>query len=181
MLKQAENPPVKSPDVVSLDEFVGCWWVAHVKPRQEKALAWELLHSGRSYFLPMYDKTLRSRGRSWNSQVVLFPGYLFLCGQEEDRLAALQGGRVVRMIDVPDQRQLARELAGLVRMLAADVPVGPTAKLKKGQRCRITGGPLAELEGVVEQVRGRCRFVLMVSILGQGAAVEIDGDCIEPL
>lgn len=181
MLKQSETPPTRSPSTVPLDQFVGRWWVAHVKPRQEKALASDLLHSGRSYFLPMYDKTLRSRGRQWKSQIVLFPGYLFLCGQEEDRLTALQGGRVVRTIEVPDQQQLVSELAGLCRMLGSDLLLGPAAKLKKGQRCRITSGPLTDLEGVVEQSRDHCRFVLMVSILGQGAAVEVDGNCVEPL
>jgi len=180
MLQSQENPPARFPAEDGIDQMRGRWWVAHCKPRQEKALAWELLRSDRSYFLPMYDKTLHSKGRTWHSQVVLFPGYLFLCGREDDRLAALQTNRLVRTIEVPDQGRLVRELLGIERLLRTGHPVGRVSRFTRGQPCRIVGGPLEGMEGLVERRKSRNRFVLMVGMLGQGAAVEIDADLLEP-
>ncbi|MCG3178530.1 MAG: Transcription antitermination protein RfaH [Phycisphaerae bacterium] len=180
MLNSKDNPPLARPEESPIDSFTGRWWVGHCKPRQEKALAWELARSGRCYFLPMYDKWLRSKGRRWRSRVVLFPGYLFLCGDEEARLAALATGRLVRTIEVADQARLAGELEGIRRMLHADQPVGPVTRFRPGTACRIIAGPLAGLEGFVDRLKGRDRFVLLVSMLGQGAAVEIDADQLEP-
>jgi transcription antitermination factor NusG len=113
--------------------------------------------------------------------VVLFPGYLFFCGDEPDRLSLLSTGRVVRLIPVEDRQRFVCEIAAIQRMLSQDLPVGPVDQLKKGTPCRIVDGPLAGLEGTVEQRQGRRRFVVMVSMLGQGAAVEVDAKSLEPL
>ncbi len=181
MLTEKDNPPLQHPPEVPFAEFVGRWWVGHAKPRQEKALAWDLHRCDVSYFLPMYDKTVSSKGRRWKSRVVLFPGYIFFCGGEDQRIAALSTGRLVRMIEVPDQAQLVGELGGIARMLAADRLIGPVAGMKAGTPCRITAGPLEGMEGYVERQQGRHRFVLMVSMLGQGASVEVEADQVEPL
>ncbi len=73
------NPPIIFPDDIQLVQFDGTWWVAHTKPRQEKALAMDLFRSARAYFAPMYETVKRSKGRSWKSVLLLFPGYVFLC------------------------------------------------------------------------------------------------------
>ena len=179
MLSAIQNPPVQLPEEMPIDGFDGQWWVAHAKPRQEKALAWDVLRGGGAYFLPMYEAKRRSRGRSWRTILPLFPGYLFLCGTGEDRSRALATHRVANLLEVTDQERLIRELSGIQKMLAAGVDVDVYPALRKGCRCRIRSGPLAGLEGRIDRRRGRDRFVVDVSILGQGAAVEIDADLLE--
>ena len=50
-----------------------------------------------------------------------------------------------------------------------------------GRRCRVRGGPFEGAEGtVISCDRGKARFILQISILGQGASLEIDGDLLEP-
>jgi transcription antitermination factor NusG len=110
----------------------------------------------------------------------LFSGYVFLCGDEEMRLCALQTDRIAKIISVSDQEQLVAELEAVQRLLTSGLDVGPHAALRKGSACRICRGPLAGLEGRVERRRGRARFVVNVSILGQGAMVELDAECLEP-
>ena len=181
MLKKSQNPPVLWPRDQAINEMAGYWWAVHVKPRQEKALAREIVRGCGGYFLPMYEKALHSKGRSWRSLVVLFPGYLFFCGGEPDRIALLSTGRAVRLIPVPDRDRFVRELSAIERMIDNDMPIGPVSKLTRGRPCRIIDGPLAGSEGVVERRQGRRRFVVMVSMLGQGAAVEVDAESLEPL
>ena len=179
MLSAKDNPQGQSPSGVPIGQFEGRWFVAHTKPRQEKALAWDVLGSGGRYFLPMYEVTRRSRGRSWKSLLPLFPGYVFLCGNDEDRTRALKTNRIANIIQVVDQARLVTELSAIHRLVASKLAIDPYPRLHKGAGCRIRRGPLAGLEGHVERRRGRTRFVVNVTILGQGAMVEIDGDLIE--
>ena len=180
MIRPTDNPPMQHPEGVAVGRFEGRWFVAHTKPRQEKALARDLLRSHGRYFLPMYEAMRRSRRRRWKAQLPLFAGYVFLCGSEEDRLGALKTNRIARVIEVEDQASLVEELSAIERLLLAGQSVDPCPSLAEGRSCRIRTGPLAGLEGRIERRKDRTRFVVNVTILGQGATVEIDADSVEP-
>ncbi|MCK4752331.1 MAG: UpxY family transcription antiterminator [Planctomycetes bacterium] len=179
MLKASENPPIIWPEVESIRDFVGLWWVAHTKSRNEKALAHDLIHRDISYFLPMTWKVRRHRGRKVRSLLPLFGGYLFFCGDENERLELLKTNRVANLIEVKDQGWLVDELLQLEQALQAGVDLVPHKYLKTGQRCRVISGPLADLEGVVVRTQAATRLVLQVDMLGQAASVEVDLDMIE--
>lgn len=181
MIRPKDNPPPQWPADVSLEAFDGAWWVAHTRPRQEKSLAWDVLGSDGRYFLPMYEVTRRSRGRSWTSVLSLFPGYVFLCGGDEERLRAQKTNRIANLLEVRDQSRLVAELSAIQRLIASGLAIDPYPSLKAGTVCRICGGPLAGLEGRVERRKGRTRLVLGVTVLGQGAMVEIDASLLEPV
>ncbi len=177
----ANNPPIRPYDDISLGQFEGTWWVAHTKPRQEKALAWDFFRSGRLYFAPMYKATRRSKGRTWKSILPLFPGYVFWCGSEDDRLFALQTNRIANIIEVSEQAKLLEELSAIQKLLDSDMAISSRSSLQKGTICRIRSGPLGGLEGRVEHHKGKARLVINVSILGQAAMVEIDAELLEPV
>ncbi len=176
------EPPQVWPENARMEDISGLWWVAHTKPRQEKSLVRDILVSGGAYFLPMYEATRQSGRRRWKSTLPLFAGYVFLCCADEDhRLAALKTNRIVRFVEVPDQKQLVGELSAIRRLLQSRLAIDPYKSLRNGTRCRIRTGPLQGMEGKVERRSGRSRFVVEVTILGQGASVEIDADLLEPV
>ena len=181
MLKTSDNPPSLNPEDAQFALIEGLWWVVHTKPRQEKALARDFLRSNISYFLPMYEARRRSRGRSWKTVLLLFPGYVFFCGDEEDRLKALETGRIANLIPVKDQAGLVSELSSLRRVMEAGLGVDPYPALRTKSRCRVRSGPLQGIEGHVLRRKGKAKFIVTISILGQGASVEIDGNELEPL
>lgn len=181
MLKVSENPPLVWPQVESIQEFAGQWWVVHTKSRNEKALAHDLISRNISYFLPMSWKVRRQSRRTIRSLLPLFSGYLFFCGQESDRVEVLRTDRAANLIEVKDQQKLLRELQQIEQALKAGVPVTPHKYVKEGQKCRVLAGPLLGLQGVVATTRGATRLVLQVDMLGQAASVEIDVDMIEPV
>ena len=111
MLKKSENPPLLSPSVQSLEELAGPWWVAHTRARFEKAFAWGLLKRGIGYFLPMVERVTMSGGRKRRGLMPLFSSYVFFCGAEQDRHAALATNRLCQVILVADQARLVSELA----------------------------------------------------------------------
>ncbi len=179
MLKPSENPPLTWPQGLSLGDFVGQWWVAHTKSRNEKALAHDLIGRQVSYFLPMTWKVTHHRGRKIKSLLPLFCGYLFFCGNERQRLDVLKTNRVAGLIAVNDQQLLVEELSAIEKALKAGAVLQKDRYIKAGQRCRVTAGPLHDVEGVVQRSGSAARLVLKVDMLGQAASVEVDSDLIE--
>jgi transcription antitermination factor NusG len=179
LLKVSENPPLAWPENQPLCDFVGQWWVAHTKSRNEKALAHDLIGRNVSYFLPMTWKVRHIRGRKIKSLLPLFGGYMFFCGSEQQRIDVLNTNRVASLINVKDQQQLVTELSAIERALQTGAALQRHKYIKAGQRCRVTAGPLRDIEGVVQQSRASARLILNVDMLGQAASVEVDSDLIE--
>jgi len=181
MLKTADNPPIIYPAVESLEDISGRWWVAHTKARNEKAFAWNLQRMSIPYFLPMREKLTLRRGKKYRSLLPLFSGYVFFNGDEEERYKSLTTNRLSQVIEVVDQAGFLDELSQIQQALARKAQLDPHPYLKTGKRCRVITGALAGMEGILLRKRKQTRLVLQVEILGQAAAVEIDGDLLEPI
>jgi transcription antitermination factor NusG len=179
LLKVRENPPVTWPEEQSIVEFSGAWWVVHTRSRNEKALAQDLIGRHINYFRPMNWKVRRQRGRTIRSLLPLFTGYLFFCGEENQRIKVLKTNRVANLIEVKDQQRLVDELLQIEKALRAGAPLAPHKYLKAGQHCRVIGGALADLRGIIVRTKNTARLVLQIDILGRATSVEIDTDMIE--
>ncbi len=164
---------------MAVEAMVGRWWVLHTKPRNEKSIAADLARCGVQHFLPLVVRQHRSRGRVWSSSIPLFPSYVFCCGRDDDRLAALRTNRIAHVLDVVDQEQFRDDLRQIQRITASNEPVDLFPRLRAGARCRVLGGTLAGLEGVVLRRRGPWRLYVSVAFLGQSAELEIDANRIE--
>ena len=109
----------------------------------------------------------------------LFSGYVFFCGNEDERSELWRTDRVANLIEVRDQQKFLKELQQIEQALQAGAPLIPHKYVKIGQQCRVIAGPLLGLQGIVVSTRGAMRLVLQVDMLGQAASVEIDIDMIE--
>src|SRR5262245_11353696 len=58
------------------------WWALHVRPRSEKMLARKLLARRVSYYLPQHEHRKTYQRRIVASRVPVFPGYIFVCGDD---------------------------------------------------------------------------------------------------
>ena len=182
MLKLSENPAILTPDVESLTELSGTWWVAHTKARFEKVFAWDMTSHGIGYFLPLREKIIFSGGRKRRVMVPLFTSYVFFCGTEHDRYTAMTTNRLCQTIEIVDQDSFIEELASIEKAVLSKVIIDHYPHLPVGGRCRIISGLMMGTEGVViERKDGKARMVLEITILGQGALIEIDSDLLEPL
>ena len=150
------------------------WWVLHTKPRQEKATARELRKHGVVYYLPQVLSESRTpQGRKIRSVIPLFVGYLFLNGDWNDRLVALRGNRLVKILEVNDQESLVRDLRQIHRMLNSGLPVSSEPTVPVGATVRIVTGPLTGMVGTVIRRGKRDQFVAVVHFLGRGATVDL--------
>jgi transcriptional antiterminator RfaH len=158
-----------------------CWWVLHTRPRAEKALARKILKSGLSFFLPLYKRQWRSRGRLLSSYNPLFTGYVFLHGTGEARRQALETNLVANCLPVPDQEQLHNDLFGVHQLMTSGAPLSPEERLQPGTPVEIIAGPLAGLEGTLLRAGTRMRFYVEVKFLQRGVSAEVEGWMIRPL
>jgi transcriptional antiterminator RfaH len=152
----------------------GLWWVLHTKPRQEKALARQLLQHRLPFYLPTISRRLRLRGRHLTSHVPLFPSYLFLLASREQRVTALTSNRVVQTLVVTDQDKLWRDLRLIRQLISSGAPITPEDRLAPGSLVEITSGPLAGLKGKILRNASGHRFVVEVDFIQRGASVLID-------
>lgn len=181
MPKTIEQIPFLCPWVESLTELPGTWWVAHTKSRQEKAFAWDLLNREIAFFLPLFRKRTTDKGRRRENILPLFPSYVFICGNEEDRYTSLTTNRLCQTIQVRDQEALIQELLCLEKALKGEAELDPYPEIVVGKRCRVIAGPYKDMEGTVIQKPSITRIVMEVTIIGQAASMEIDPEWIEVL
>ena len=182
MLKFTDNPPIMNPGIESIADLDGTWWVAHTKSHFEKSFVGDLNSRGIGYFLPMSEYVIFSSGRNRRGMKLLFPSYVFFCGSDEDRYTALRTNRLAQVIDVADQLGLVLQLITIEKGLLCKAGLDPYPYRPVGTRTRIISGPMMGTEGVViERKDGKARIVLEVTILSQGAALEIDSDLLEPI
>jgi len=134
----------------------------------------DLKKLGIQHFLPLVRYRRVYGGKVRRVSIPLFPGYVFLCGRDEDRVQALRTRRVANVLHVADQEQLKHDLRQIHRVIESDEPIDLYPRLRKGARCRVTGGSLAGLEGVVIRRKGPWRVYVGVKFVGQSAELEID-------
>lgn len=168
-------------DELALEESGRRWRVLYSKARQEKALARDLFQFGVPFYLPLIPKEAVTRGRRTASHIPLFAGYVFLHGDEHERLRAMQTNRISRILEVDDAEALVGDLQQIRQLIASGAPLTVESRLVPGDLVRVKHGPFAGLEGTVLYRRGKTRLLVAVNFLQQGASVEVDDFYLEPI
>lgn len=182
LLLQESGEAISPVDAIP-DALPGRWWVAHTKPRNEKALASDLSRLGIFHYLPLHKRETRSRntGRVSRSELPIFPGYLFFNALDEQRHRALATNRIANVLVVMSQDRLIAELRQVHQALLAGVDIRWHREIKVGQSARVVQGPLIGVEGVIARKLSKLRLALNVDMLGQSISVEVTADQLEPI
>jgi transcription antitermination factor NusG len=155
------------------------WQIAHLRSRQEKAVARLLLDAGMPFYLPQVRQTKKTSGRTFVSHLPLLPGYIFLRRVDRLRETLWRTNAVVSMIEVPDQEELTGELLQLRRLQVEGAVLTPRVEFAPGDAVRITEGSFSGYSGVVVEERGSLRLIVSVSILKKSVAVEFPREVLE--
>lgn len=148
------------------------WEIAHLRSRQEKAVARLLLDDGKPFYLPQMEQKVTRGGRTFVSHLPLFPGYVFVRRVDGLRQTLWRTSAVANMIEVPDQAQLTAELLQIRQLQASGAVFTPRVELAPGDTVRVTEGAFSGYIGVVTEERGSLRLVVSVSILRKSITVE---------
>jgi transcriptional antiterminator RfaH len=162
-------------------DLPGRWWVAHTRPRTEKALAKDLFEMGLAWYLPLRRRQTRSRrtGRKSRSILPVFSGYLFFNATEDERYRVLRTNRIAQVLAAPNQERLVIELRQIHRVLAANLDYKLHTEIRVGQWARVISGALRGTEGIVVTRLSGARLVLNVGMLGQSISVSVEREDLE--
>jgi transcriptional antiterminator RfaH len=156
------------------------WWALHTRPRTEKTLARKFVDRGMAFFLPLHQQQWRNKGRLFRSHLPLFPGYLFLHGDDQDRWKALETNLVARCLVVEDQERLHSDLIRVYQLIRSEASLTPEDHLGPGTPVVIIEGPMAGVEGIVLRRGSQLRVFVEVQFLQRGVSVEIESWMIKP-
>lgn len=148
------------------------WEIAHLRSRQEKAVARLLLDDGKPFYLPQIEQKVTRGGRTFVSHLPLFPGYIFLRRVDGLWETLWRTSAIANIIAVPDQAQLTAELLQIRQLQARGAILTPRVDLAPGDTVRVTEGAFSGYIGVVKQERGSLRLIVSLSMLRQSVAVE---------
>jgi transcription antitermination factor NusG len=179
MIRVGENPPARFP-ARAIGEAVGPWWVAKVKPRMEKALAFDFVKNNVEYYLPMYVKVARRKdnNKPRKSVIPLFPGYI--CFAMETPRNIFITGRVVNIVEIRNQQRFIGELTQIYTALEAGIPLEPCEySFEPGNAVVVHRGPLRGVRGVISRISDQYKLILSVDCLGS-AVVTIDAAMVKP-
>ena len=157
------------------------WWCVYTRSRQEKSLARRLYSYQVPFYLPLVAHHHLYRGRKVKSYVPLFSGYMFMFGDEEERITALSTNCISRMLPVDDRSQLLHDLLNIHQLIESEAPVTVEQRLEPGRPVRVKSGVMAGTEGVIVERRGQSRLLVAVNFINQGVSVDVEDFMVEPL
>jgi len=166
----------------SLSEADMPWYVIRVKGNAEKTAAQSLINRGVTVFLPL-QKRPSKRKNVGLIDIPLFAGYIFGQFDHRDALKVVACPGVVQILcrgTVPEPVDPA-EMRSLLVLSRTAVAISLLPTFTRGQKVRITEGPLADVEGIVLRDNGRQRLILSVSLLRRSVSAEINREWIEDL
>jgi transcription antitermination factor NusG len=157
------------------------WEIAHLRSRQEKAVARLLFEARMPFYLPQIEQKQKRSGRTFVSHLPLFPGYIFLRRVEGLRQTLWRTNAVANTIQVTDQDRLTAELLQIRQLQVSGAILTPRVDLAPGDSVRIGEGAFSGYSGTVIEERGSLRLIVSVSILNKSVAVEFPRELLTQL
>lgn len=173
----AHGTPI--PDAIKDDRT---WYCVYTISRREKDLMRKLFANKTPYYSPVIEKRYRSpNGRLRTSFVPLFPNYVFLLANEDERYQAMTTNCISKCQIVDRYEQLEKDLSSIANVIATGVGMTPEARLETGNPVRVKTGPFAGYEGIVIRREGKTRLLISVHFLEQGISIGMDEGLVEPI
>jgi transcription antitermination factor NusG len=173
-----ELPPITP----RLEQPVSKWYAAYTSPRHEKYVARQLDERSIDSFLPLYRSLRRWKDRRKQIELPLFPGYVFVHFDLQQRLRILGLPGVVRLVNFNGQPATLpdHDIETLRKGLDLQIYAEPHPYLRVGRRVRVLHGPMAGTEGILVRKKDKFRLVISLEAIMRSIAVEVDASDVQP-
>jgi transcription antitermination factor NusG len=159
------------------------WFAVRVRSNFERIALSHLRERGFEEFTPSYQAERHWSDRKKKIDQFLFPGYVFCRFNPQNRLPVLTTPGVVDLVGcgkvpvpIPEE-----EIERVRKMVQSGLLVSPWPYLELGQTVLIERGPLTGMEGILEEVKGKCRLVVSINLLKRSISAEVERSCVRPL
>jgi transcriptional antiterminator RfaH len=160
------------------------WYAVSCKPRQETVAEENLLRQGFHVYLPRIRIRHRRRGQWIEAVEALFPRYVFIRIDPQQRsMAPVRSTRgVVGLVRFGGQPAVVPNIVMDALLQREDAASGmhedKRAQFSAGEPVKFVDGPLAGMEGVFTQQDGEKRVIVLLELLGKANKVKVDRDWI---
>jgi len=163
--------------------FAPQWYVAQTRSRHEKRVAQQMERKGIEHFLPLYEAVSRWKDRRVRLKLPLFTGYIFARFHLGERLRTLEIPGVARLVGFGGTPMALpnSDMEAMRNGLSSSLRAEPHPYLTVGRRARITGGPFAGIEGVLDRKKNNLRVVVSLDLIERSIAVDVGIADIQPL
>jgi len=132
-------------------------------------------------FLPIREVVNRWKDRKKKVLLPLFPGYLFINSDLNNKIDVLRTKGVVRILGVngnpyplPDG-----QIDNIKKLLSSGLEYDPYKYYVRGKEVVVISGPLQGARGKIIEKRGNYRLILSVDLIQRAVSVEVDIDDVE--
>jgi transcription antitermination factor NusG len=173
--------PLVSGEIADFGKAVPHWYALYTNPRHEKVVARQLKERCVENFLPLYRTWHRWKDRRKQVELALFPGYVFVRIEEQNKLQVLKTPGAVNLVSFNGRLAALpeAEIDALRNALDNEIFAEPYPFLRVGRKVRVVRGPMAGAEGILARKKDRCRVVISVEVLMRSVALEIEGTDLE--
>jgi transcription antitermination factor NusG len=159
------------------------WFALRIRSNHERVTAMHLRSRGFEEFAPLFKAERQWSDRKKQIDRFMFPGYVFCRLNPEDRLPVLTIPGIVNLVGfgqgpapIPDH-----EIDDIRRMVTSGLLISPWPFLRAGQTVMIEQGPLAGVEGILQEIKKTYRLVVSITLLQRSVSAEIDRSWIRPV
>lgn len=152
------------------------WYAAYVKHHHERKIAGLLQHKGFNAFLPEQKVVHRWKDRNKTLYTPLFPGYVFVHGDLEEKFHIVNTPGVFFLVEsqgracaIPRQ-----EIESIRRLTKSGLMADSHTFLTSGDRVQIRTGPLAGVVGILSRFKNQYRVVLSIELIEKAVSIEVE-------
>jgi transcriptional antiterminator RfaH len=156
------------------------WFAVVTKPRQEQIALENLQRQDYKCFLPLAENPYQRRSKKKKIIEPLFPRYLFLNAVAgTQNLAPVRSTPgVVSMVRFGTELAIVPEhiikaIKNRICSITGLINIKPVT-IKKGDKVRLFDGPLAGVDGIVQERNSENRALILMELLGRPTKVEVD-------
>jgi len=159
------------------------WHAVNVRPRHEKLVTRHLQQKGLKCLLPTYRSVRRWKDRRKELDMALFPGYVFVNLDVQERLGVLRSPGVLRFVTFQGKPAILRdsEIRALESSASSELRPQPHPYLRQGRKVRVRSGPLVDAEGIMIRRKDGFRLVLSIELISRSVMLEVDEADVEPI
>lgn len=151
------------------------WCVLHTRTNHEKRVAQHLLVRSVEHYLPLYTERSQWSDRTVVLERPLFPGYIFARFSSQARISVISAPGVIHLLSDDDKNKVsAAEIARIREGLANGCLLRTHPYVSMGTQVRVRSGVFESVEGIVTELRNRCRVIIALSVARQCFSLEMD-------
>ncbi len=151
------------------------WYAFYTKPHQEFKAQQQFEYAGIENYLPVIKTIRQWKDRKKKTLEPLFKSYIFVYGNEKERLCALQQSAIVRTICFNGKPSIipAYQIENLKIMLNENPDIFVVNHIEEGEFVKIIDGPFKGVIGKIKIVSKEKWLAVSVDLLQRSVIVRL--------